>query len=180
MYDSTKNFKLCGAGLGISANGLKALHAISPEACKELEETSRKAEDNQPTLSYDDEGELDCQVRSLQAMPCPHCKHGLGWLASEPKLPSSSQSDKLQSSIRLLQQSAGNCKEVPSMPPTAGVETTQRPIFIATGWYELHQLLLKRLREGTVQLGTSFKTLQETGRAGNAVTLTFWSVLCPR
>ena len=58
VFDSTKDFKLCGAGLGISANGLKALRAISPEACQELEDTSRKPTDNQPTLMYDDEGKL--------------------------------------------------------------------------------------------------------------------------
>ena len=56
VFDSTKDFKLCGAGLGISANGLKALRAISPGACRELEDTSRKPSDNQPTLMFDDEG----------------------------------------------------------------------------------------------------------------------------
>ena len=58
VFDSTKDFKLCGAGLGISANGLKALQAISSAACQELEDTSRKPADNQPTLMYDDEGKL--------------------------------------------------------------------------------------------------------------------------
>ena len=56
VFDSTKDFKLCGAGLGISANGLKALRAISSEACQELEDSSRKPTDNKPTLMYDDEG----------------------------------------------------------------------------------------------------------------------------
>ena len=58
VFDSTKDFKLCGAGLGISVNGLKALRAISSKACQELESTSRKPTDNQRTLMYDDEGKL--------------------------------------------------------------------------------------------------------------------------
>ena len=67
VYDSTKDFKLCGAGLGISTNSLKALRAISPEACQELEETSRKPTDNRPTLMYDDAGKLRGRPRGSPA-----------------------------------------------------------------------------------------------------------------
>eukprot|EP00891_Asterochloris_glomerata_P001538 jgi/Astpho2/1538/Aster-05410 len=105
VFDSTKDFKLCGAGLGISANGLKALRAISPGACRELEDTSRKPSDNQPTLI---------------------------------EVPGAGLSDK-----------------------DTGRGQPQK--FVATGWFELHQLLRKHLQPNTIQLGKRFTSLADKG-----------------
>ncbi len=56
VFDQAPEFRLCGAGLALSPNGLSALKAISPAAYQELEDTSRKSGANRPGLQIDDEG----------------------------------------------------------------------------------------------------------------------------
>ena len=59
VYDSAKEFKLCGAGLVIAANGQAALEAINPELRSRLQAQGRV---DVPSVFYDASGE-DCLCR---------------------------------------------------------------------------------------------------------------------
>ena len=56
---------------------------------------------------------------------------------------------------------AGNGKELPGAGLSDKAGQPQK--FVATGWFELHQLLRKHLQPNTIQLGKRFTSLADKG-----------------
>ena len=65
VYDSAKEFKLCGAGLLIGVNGLAALEAIRPELKSNLQAQGRA---NAPGVMYDASGGMQPQPARQRRM----------------------------------------------------------------------------------------------------------------
>ena len=178
VYDSAKEFKLCGAGLVIAVNGQAALEAINPELRSRLQVQGRV---NVPSVFYDASGGdcLCCMYLVLMSdcssalQPAAElCNLQQSWhlaLSLPPALQTAmgAESTPPPCARMLSASTAGTKKEPPAMGGRSGPVQGSPPLLkeaqlpVSTGWFELHQGLFDALPKGVVELGRSFSGFEE-------------------